>query len=317
MCQAAFWKKKNGSGSVREYEQRRISMDLRLLQYFLAVAEYENVTKAAEALHISQPSLSRQIAQMEADFGVQLLVRGNKSVKLTQEGILLKDRAAEMLALADKTKNELRNERQALAGTIYVGAVEIDSFCVLAKAMYSFSQVYPQVRFQVYSDNSKGIRENIDRGLIDFGFLLGTINLEKYNFYKVPVQERWGVLMQPDHSLAAKDAISEEDLLGQPVICPYRLMEDKTLPQWFPHFEDFQITATFNLTGNAATMVQQGLGMAICMDKQVFAGSHLKFVPLEPAHEETEGFLIWKKNHIIAKASEYFLREFCGGVYDE
>jgi len=187
----------------------------------------------------------------------------------------------------------------------------------LAKAMHAFSQVYPKVRFQVYSDNSKGIRENIDRGLIDFGFLLGTINLEKYNFYKVPVKERWGVLMQPDHSLAAKDAISEADLLGQHLIFPYRLMEDKTLTQWFPHFDEFQVTATFNLSGNAATMVQQGLGVAICMDKQFFAGNHLKFIPLEPVHEETEGFLIWKKNHIIAKASEYFLHELCGGAYDE
>lgn len=291
-------------------------MDLRLLQYFLAVAEQENVTKAAEVLHISQPSLSRQMAQMEADFGVQLLIRGNKNVKLTPEGILLRDRATEMLALADKTRDELQNESKMVSGTVYLGSVDIDSFQILAKAMHAFNRDHPQVFFQVYSDNSKGIRENIDRGLIDFGFLLGSVNLDKYNFYKVKVKEQWGVLVRPDHPLAAKKIISERDLLKYRLVCPYRLIEDKTLAKWFPHFEEFQVTATFNVVGIAINMVQQGFGAAICMHKQMFRNSNMKFIPLDPACEDHEAYLIWKKNHVIAKASEYFLHEFCSGAYD-
>ena len=286
-------------------------MDLRLLEYFLAVAEEENVTRASENLHISQPSLSRQIAQLEVELGVQLFERTNKSVKLTPEGRILKGRATEILALTEKTRLELQNESKLLAGDIYLGAVEIDSFQILARTMNKFNLAHPKVHFQVYSDNSKGIQDGIDRGLLDFGFLLGPVNFEKYNFYKLPVHEQWGVILPMQHLLANKTVLKEKDLSTQRLICPYRLLNDKTLLSWFPKLGEYNVTASYNLIGSAVNMVKQGLGIAICMKKERYNRDGLLFIPLQPAHLEKEAYLIWKKNHVIAKTTEYFLAEFC------
>lgn len=291
-------------------------MDLRLLQYFLAVASAGSVTGAAKELHISQPTLSRQIAGLEADLGVQLFVRGNRNVVLTAEGALLKERAAELLTLADKTRIELQSEKDTVAGDIYIGAAEIGSFDVIARAMSRFCEAHPRVCFKLYSDNSRKVRDNVDSGLIDAGFIRGPVGPEGYGFYKIAISERWGVLMPPEHPLAAKECVCEEDLLTQRLIFPSGLIEERLAAQWFPNFEKLRLAASFNLIGNAMRLVKQGFGIAVCLDKAFFSGCGLKFVPLSPLREEKEAFLIWKKQHHAAKALQYFLREFCGEDYD-
>ena len=292
-------------------------MDLRLLQYFLVVASAGSVTGAAKELHISQPTLSRQIAALEADLGVQLFVRGNRCVALTAEGALLKERAAELLTLADKTRSELQSEKDTVAGDICIGAVEIGAFDVIARAMSRFCEAHPRVRFKLYSDNSRKVRDNVDSGLIDAGFIRGPVDLDGYGFHRIAISERWGVLMSLGHPLAEKECVCEEDLLTQRLIFPSGLIEDRLAAQWFSNFEKLRLAATFNLIVNAMSLVKQGLGIAICMEREPFFNDRgLRFVPLTPVREEKEAFLIWKKRHLVAKAPQYFLRELCGEDYD-
>lgn len=272
-------------------------MEVRVLRYFLAVAREESITRAAELLHITQPTLSRQLAQMEEEIGVRLFKRGGRKIILTNEGILLRRRAEEIVALVDKTEQELSQQEELIDGKIVIGSGEIAAVKLLPDLFVSFSQKYPLVRYDLVTATADLVREQMDKGLIDLGLLLEPIDVEKYDFIRMPVRERWVVLMKPDDPLAAKQAVNALDLVGQSVILPRRLNVQNELASWFgDSFTKLQVLFTSNLSTNAAMMVQKGLAYSIVIEGAIPFWDPKKIArrPLSPELTATS-VLAWQK----------------------
>ena len=242
-------------------------MEIRVLQYFLAIAREESISRAAESLHVTQPTLSRQIAQLEEEIGAKLFERGAKRIALTREGMLLRRRAQEILALVDKTSEELSQQNQQLEGRIAIGCGEIASVEQLTELMNRFHAVHPLVHFDLFTANADQVRERMDRGLLDNGLLLEPVNIERYAFVRLDVRERWCALMPPNHPLAAKNSVTREDLAALPLILPRRQGVQAELASWFgPQFERLNVVCTSNFTSNAAALVRHGLGCALVIE---------------------------------------------------
>ena len=282
-------------------------MELRVLNYFLIVAREENITKAAQLLHVTQPTLSRQLMQLEEELGVKLFHRGKHSISLTEDGLLLRRRAQELVSLSEKTKQELRHKAEVPGGEIAIGCGETKSMSLLSQRMVSFREMYPQVQFRIYSAIADDIKERLEKGLLDMGLLVEPVDISKYEFIRLPVKERWGVLVREDSPLARKASVSPEDLLDIPLIMSRREPVKNQLASWFGTvFDQMEIAATYNLIVNAAFMVEQGLGVALCFDLgAVF--ENLRFVPLWP-RMETGSVLVWKKNQALSSAQAQFIR---------
>ena len=197
-------------------------MEIRVLKYFLAVAREENITKAAEVLHITQPTLSRQLMQLEDELGAQLYIRGKNKITLTEEGMLLRRRAEEIVDLADKTEREFLQREDLIAGEIYIGAGETYAMRQVAKMMKEFSIQYPQVQYHLFSGQADDIKERIDKGLIDFGLLTEPVDIEKYDFARLNYKDRWGIIVPNDSVLASKEHVTPQDLINQPLLIPQR-----------------------------------------------------------------------------------------------
>jgi DNA-binding transcriptional LysR family regulator len=286
-----------------------ILMELRVLQYFLAVTREQSISGAAEYLHLSQPTLSRQLKDLEDELGKQLFIRGNRSVTLTEDGMILRKRAEEIMELVRKTENEISFSDDAIAGDIHIGAGETEGVRILLKGAKELQTRYPMVHFHIISGDSQTVMEQLDRGLIDFGLLLGKMNLSKYDTLKLPAKDIWGVLMRRDAPLAQKDKITPDDLIGQPLIISRQADKNNDLSEWFnKHNSEPNIVATYNLVYNASLMVDEGMGYALCLDKIINTSgdSNLCFRPLEP-RLELEMNLVWKKYQILTKAAEKFL----------
>ena len=193
------------------YRNRRvygeIKMEIRVLKYFLTVAREESITKGAEILHITQPTLSRQLMQLEEELRVQLFIRGKNKIILTDEGMLLRRRAEEIVDLVGRTEKEFDEHDNLIGGEIFIGAGETNAMHTLADLIKEFNKEYPQVKYNLYSGNADDIKERIDKGLIDIGLLTEPVNIEKYDFIRLPNKEAWGVLMQKDSPLAKKEYI--------------------------------------------------------------------------------------------------------------
>ncbi len=242
-------------------------MELRVLNYFLMVAREENITRAAQLLHVTQPTLSRQLMQLEEELGVQLFHRGKHSVSLTEEGMLLRRRAQELVSLSEKTKMELQHREEMPAGEIAIGCGETKSMAVLSGKMVSFRQKYPLVQFSIYSAIADDIKERIEKGLLDMGLLVEPVDISRYEFLRLPLKEQWGVLVRADSPLAGKEFVTPEDLCGVPLLMVRRELVKKELANWFGDaYDQLEIAATYNLIVNAAFMVEQGLGVALCFD---------------------------------------------------
>ncbi|MGI6109097.1 MAG: LysR family transcriptional regulator [Eubacteriaceae bacterium] len=242
-------------------------MEIRVLRYFLTVVREENITRAANVLHITQPTLSRQIAQLEEELGVTLFNRGTRKITLTDEGILLRRRAEEILALVDKTEKEMAEQEDLIDGEISIGCGEMESVKLLPRLMKSFNLQYPLVTWSVYTATADQIRERMDQGLTDIGLLLEPIDIEKYDFIRMDVPEHWVALLLPDDPLAEKDTVTAEDLIGKPFILPERLEVRHELAGWFgPYYEKLNLLCTSNLSTNTAVMVEQGLGYALTLE---------------------------------------------------
>ena len=282
-------------------------VETRLLHYFLMVAREENITKAAQLLHVTQPTLSRQLMQLEEELGVQLFHRGKHSVRLTEEGMLLRRRAQELVSLSEKTKQELQCREEVPAGEIAIGCGETKSMSLLSSSMVSFRERYPLVQFSIYSAIADDIKERIEKGLLDMGLLVEPVDISKYEYIRLPVKERWGVLVREDSPLAGKEFVTPEDLLGVPLLMVRRELVKNELANWFgDSFDQLEIAATYNLIVNAAFMVEQGLGVALCFDLgAVF--ENLRFVPLTP-RMETGSVLVWKKNQTLSAAHTLFIQ---------
>lgn len=290
-------------------------MELRVLQYFLAVAREQSIIRAAESLHLSQPTLSTQIRNIEKELGRQLLIRGTKGsrkVTLTEEGMILKNRAEEILALVKKTENEIILSDSIIIGDVYIGAAETDRIHFLAKAAKKLQNDYPGIHYHISSGNYHFVAERLDKGLLDFGFILGSPDYKKYNVLKLPGKDIWGVFMRKDDPLAKKEAISPEDLWDKPLLMSQEQADGGTLIEWIKKSaSSLNITVTYNLLFNASIFVEEGLGYAISLDKIIntSGNSKLVFRPLTPPMEN-EMYLIWKNYQVFSKPAEKFLQTF-------
>ncbi len=284
-------------------------MELRVLQYFLAVTREQSISGAAEALHLSQPTLSRQLREMEEELGKQLIIRGNRRITLTDEGIILRKRAEEIMELVRKTENEITLSNDYIAGDITIGAGETDGVRFLTKTARALQEDFPDVRFHIISGDGVSVLENLDRGLIDFGLVFGDVDTSKYHMLKVPYKDTWGVLMRCDADLAKKKAITPEDLQDKPLILSRQQSSKSSLVKWLEkNYEELNIAGTYNLLFNGSLMVKDGMGYALCFDKIINTtdDSGLCFRPLMPELSESM-HIIWKKYQIFPKAAEKFL----------
>ena len=287
-------------------------MELRVLQYFLAIAREQSIIRAAESLHLSQPTLSTQIKNLETELGKQLLIRGTKGsrkVILTEEGMILRKRAEEILELVKKTESEVTLSNQIVMGDIYIGTGETDAVRILAKTAKDLQSTCPGIRYHISSGNSAFVMERLDKGLLDFGIVFGTVDLTTCNTLKIPAKDVWGVLMHKDSPLAGKESITPEDLWDKPLIISQQENKGGIITQWLKRREsDLNITATYNLIFNASLLVEEGLGYAIGLDKIIntTGNSNLCFRPLSPRLED-ELSIIWKKYQVFSKPAEKFI----------
>lgn len=284
-------------------------MEIRVLQYFLVVAREQSISKAAESLFLSQPTLSRQLKELEEELGKQLFIRGNRRITLTEEGMILRKRAEEIVELVKKAESEITLSYEIITGDIYIGAGETDGIRLIAKAARNLQSEYPQIHYNIISGDAIDIMERLDRGLIDFALLLDPVDISKYNYIKFPVSDVWGALMRKDCELADKDCISPEDLWDKPLIVSRQAIDGSELTQWIKKEKSqLNITAVYNLVYNASLLVDEGVGYALCLDKliNVTGDSQLCFKPLYP-EMEIGMRLVWKKHQVLSKAAEKFL----------
>ena len=286
-------------------------MEIRVLEYFLAVTREQSISGAAESLHLSQPTLSRQLKDLEDELGKQLLIRGNRQITLTEEGMILRKRAEEILQLVHKAEDEISQTDDVIAGDITIGAAETDGIRFLTKAARELQKNCPLIHFNIVSGDGITVTENLDKGLIDFGLVFGKVDKSKYEYVSVPFRDRWGVMMRRDSPLAEKKSVAAKDLEGLPLIVSRQALHKSELLELFSmDMNKVNIAATYNLLFNGSLMVEEGMGYAVCFDKiiNVSGDSCLCFRPIEP--EITVGMsVIWKKYQVLSKAAEMFLQK--------
>ena len=283
-------------------------MDLRVLKYFLAVAREESISAAAQSLHLTQPTLSRQLKELEEELGKQLLIRGNRRITLTEEGMLLRKRAEEILDLVRRTEKEVTQSDDLVGGEVYIGTGETDGMRQIARTANQIQREHPGIQFHVVSGDAMDVCERLDKGLLDFGILLGDFDRIKYHYMELPMQDVWGVLMQRSSPLAGKEAVTPQDLWDKPLILSRQMGNKSGLYRWLQKEPaELHTVATYNLIYNASLMVDEGMGYAFTLDKLVNTrGSNLCFRPLEP-RMELGMCLVWKKYQVFSKAAELFL----------
>lgn len=281
-------------------------MDLRVLRYFLAVARLESFTKAAEFLHMSQPPLSREMKALEEELGKQLFIRSSRGIRLTEEGVILRHRAAEMISLMDKTVTEITTNNAEISGWVCLGSSETQSMRCIAKILKDMLDDYPGIRLHLYSGNAQAIYDQLDRGMLDFGLVMEPVNLSQYDYVRLPFTEKWGVLMRTDDPLARKESIQPEDLFGVPLFCSSQCLVENELDGWAGQgARHLNIIGEYNLLYNASQLVVAGAGCAVCFDGIIPIGSDspLTFRPLFPVLESNM-VLVWKKYHVFSRQSE-------------
>lgn len=286
-----------------------------MLKYFLTVAREGSITGAANSLHLTQPTLSRQLQDLEKELGQKLLVRGKYKVSLTPEGMILKKRAQEIVDMVEKTEAEFSSLTDVLAGDIYIGCGETDSMKYVAAVIKEVQETYPEIKFHIHSGNAEDVTEKLDKGLLDFGVLIQPVDLSKYDSMPLPDKDVWGVIMRKDSPLAKKDYIELEDLKGLPLINSRQAMRKTTnkneFIEWFQgEFENLNTVATINLVYNATVMVKAGIGYAITLDKLADTSkeSLLCFRPLRPKLESGLD-IVWKKYQVFSPAAKMFLEK--------
>lgn len=287
-------------------------MELRVLQYFLAVTREQSISGAAETLHLSQPTLSRQLKDLEEELGKQLFIRGNRKITLTEEGMILRKRAEEVVELIRKTEHEIAITDELIAGDVYIGAGETDAVRYLARAARELQKEYPDIHYHISSGDTTDVLESLDKGLIDFGLLFGAVDTSKYEYLRFPVSDRYGILMRRDCLLAEKETICPEDLWDKPLMFNRNTRDGDLLTAWLKKGRsELQVISTYNLLFNASLMVEEGLGYAFALDQiiNVSGNSRLCFRPLDPPLYYGM-HLVWKKYQVFPKAAGKFLAKF-------
>ncbi len=290
-------------------------MEIRVLRYFLAVAREGNITAAANFLHLTQPTLSRQIRDLEEELGQQLLIRKSHRIVLTPEGMLLRKRAEEIIAMVDKTEAEFSSMENTIGGDIYIGGGETQAIRQVAELIKELREDYPGIHYHLHSGNAQDVTDRLDKGLLDFGILIQPADLSKYDFLNLPAKDVWGVVMRKDSPLAQKKFVEKWDLLDVPLICSRQVMmpqqSENGFADWFGRdLEKLHVVTSYNLVYNAAILVEAGVGYAITLDKLVntAAGSNLCFRPLKPRLELGLN-IVWKKYQVFSPAAQLFLKK--------
>lgn len=290
-------------------------MEIRVLKYFLAVAREGSITGAANSLHLTQPTLTRQLQELERELKQQLLIRGKYKVTLTPEGMMLRKRAQEIVDMVEKTEAEFQSISDTISGDIYIGGGETDSMKYIAEIIKDIQSDFPDIKFHIYSGNAEDVMEKLDKGLLDFGLLIQPIDLSKYDHITLPDKDVWGVVLRKDHPLAKKEKIVLENLTEIPLIASRQMSpkysKDSGFLDWFgDKYEELNITATYNLVYNAAILVKAGVGCAITLDKLADTSekSSICFRPLEPKLESGLD-IVWKKYQVFSPAAKLFLEK--------
>ena len=298
--------------SKKEYNQ---IMEIRVLKYFLAVAREGSITGAANSLHLTQPTLTRQLQDLEKELKQKLLVRGKHKITLTPEGMILRKRAEEIVDMVEKTEAEFLSISETISGDIYIGGGESDCMKHIAQIIKEIQEDYPEIKFHIFSGNAEDVTEKLDKGLLDFGVLIQPVDLSKYDNIPLPDKDIWGVVMRKDNPLAKKKYIELEDLKGVPLINSRQAMRKNSgrneFIEWFEgEFENMNTVATINLVYNATVMVKAGIGCAVTLDKLVDTSqeSLLCFRPLKPKLESGLD-IVWKKYQVFSPAADLFLKK--------
>ncbi|MBP3923620.1 LysR family transcriptional regulator [bacterium] len=290
-------------------------MEIRVLKYFLAVAREGSITGAANSLHLTQPTLTRQLQDLEKELKQKLFIRGKHNIILTPEGMILRKRAQEIVDMVKKTEAEFQSIGDTISGDIYIGSGETDSMKYIAEIIKEIQTDYPNIKFHIQSGNAEDVTEKLDKGLLDFGILIQPVDLLKYDHLTLPEKDIWGVVMRKDSPLAKKKCIKLEDLKGLPLLnsrqATRKTSSKNEFIEWFRgEYENMNTVATFNLVYNAAVMVKKGVGYAITLDKlvDISSESELCFRPLSPKLESGLD-VVWKKYQLFSPAAKLFLEK--------
>lgn len=286
-------------------------MEIRVLRYFLALAHEENISKAAEALYITQPTLSRQLADLEKELGVKLFERGKRKITLTEDGMLLRRRAEEMVELDDKIQNEFGKDAEQLSGVVSIGSAETKAAEILPVAISRFRTKYPAVTFDIYSDIASHVKEKLDSGILDIGLLIEPADIDKYDFIPLNIQDKCGILMNSTSPLAKKDFITIDDLLGLPIIANKRpAVQTFYRNALGEKYDKLNIVATFNLINNAALFALQDLGYVFTIEGTIknYENPNMCFRPFHPEICQNS-YIVWKKYQPMSKTMKRFIEE--------
>ena len=286
-------------------------MELRTLRYFLAAAQEGNITRAAESLHLTQPTLSRQIMDLERELGVTLVLRGKNGLTLTDDGILFRQRAQEIVELADRLEKNFAGRPGGVGGMVAIGAAEVSGSQTLAKLIRAFAEKYPAVQFTLYNETVDNIKDRLDKGLADLGLLLEPIDVTQYDYVRLARQDTWGLLVRSDHPLAEKASLTADDVAACTLLLPLRETVRAEILHWLGREEgELRIPLFYALLSNAALLVAEGMGCAFCMDGALAIRSdpQLRFIPLEP-RRRTHSVLVWKKNNRFSPAASLFIQQ--------
>lgn len=287
-------------------------MEIRVLRYFLLIAEEESISKASQILHITQPTLSRQIKELEEELGTELFIRKKRKMVLTKAGMYLKDRASEIISLSDKTKEEFEKQKSELfSGHLSIGCVEADNSDTLSRLLEEFIMEYPEVSFSIYSGTGNDIIERLDKGILDVGVLLEPISADKYEYIAFPKKEKWGILVEKESFLAQKDILEPDDLIGIPLLTPIRKEVQDMFFSWMGNqMKELHIIGEYNLIFNVFSLVENRVASALAIEGAVLNRDpeNLKFIPLAPSLETKCGF-VWRKNIVFSPAVQEFIKK--------
>lgn len=292
-------------------------MEIRLLKYFLTVIKEGSISKAADALHITQPTLSRQLKQLEDELNTTLFKRGSRNISLTKDGFLLQMRAKEIVTLVDKTEKDFLLNKDLICGDIYIGCGETDAMRIIARATKKLIKDYPNIKVHLFSGNADDITEKLDKGILDFCVFIEPSDIKKYDFIKLPLKDTWGLLVPKDSLLSSKKHITKDDLIDIPLITSRQSLVHNEFSGWLGFdYDDLNIVSTYNLIFNASLMVEEGVGFALCLDKLINTSlnSNLCFKPLYPKLESSLSF-VWNKNHAFSNQAEKFLEKLREELY--
>ena len=285
-------------------------MDIRVLRYFITVVKEQTILKAAQTLHITQPTLSRQLMELEEELDCKLFTRSNRKITLTSDGVFLYNRAKEIVTLMDKTAAQFGTPKEIISGDIHIGCAETEAMRPIIKAMKKVRENHPLVRYRIYSGNVWDLSDKMDKGVLDFCIFSEQIDKDKYNYLHLPYTDHWGVLMRSDDPLAGLDAITPHDLLDKPLILSHQDLDDNPVTKILKKdVDELNVVATYNLVYNAILMAEEGLGYLICYDTLPnIKGRPLCIKPLVP-RISVGNDIVWKKNHLFSRQAKVFIEQ--------